>query len=121
MTLLTWCGLGALGGCGAILRFLLDGAVSSRLSTSFPLGTLAVNLAGSLALGLIVGLGSGDGDLRLISVGLLGSFTTFSTWMLESQRLSEDGQAITAMKNLTFSLAIGISLTWFGMQIGEAL
>jgi CrcB protein len=121
MSLLTWLSVGLLGGCGAILRFLLDGAVSSRITTSFPLGTLAVNLAGALALGVLVGAGVGGTDLRVVGIGLLGSFTTFSTWMLESERLSEEGEATTAMMNLLASLALGVCVAWLGMQIGEAL
>lgn len=121
MSLVAWLALGALGGVGAILRFLLDGAVSARLITNFPIGTLAVNLVGALALGLLVGLGLDDNDLRLAGVGLLGSFTTFSTWMLESERLSEDGAVAAAVRNLLISLALGVLVAWVGIQVGEAL
>ena len=55
-TVVVWCGVGVLGGIGAILRFLVDGAVSRRAARAFPFGTLTVNLSGSLALGLIAGL-----------------------------------------------------------------
>lgn len=113
--------MGALGGVGAILRFLLDGSVSARLITDFPIGTLAVNLAGALTLGLLVGFGLDGSDLRLTGVGLLGSFTTFSTWMIESERLSEDGAIAAGLGNLLISLALGFLLAWVGVRVGEVL
>ena len=80
-------GIGLLGGAGAIGRFLLDGAVASQVGRSFPWGTLAVNISGAFALGALVGANLGADALRLAGTGVLGSFTTFSTWMLESHRL----------------------------------
>ena len=85
-------GLGLIGGVGAMARFLLDGAVSSRLARRFPFGTLAVNLSGSFAMGVLVGLALDDGAYDVLGTGLIGAFTTFSTWALESHRLAEDGQ-----------------------------
>ena len=121
MDFFVWCGLGLLGGLGAVLRFGLDAVVSDRLNGNFPSGTFAVNLAGALLLGLLVGIGV-DGDaLRLAGVGLLGSFTTFSTWMFESERLTEDGQLRVAGLNILASLGLGIGLAWLGMQVGAAL
>ena len=121
MSALTWVGLGLLGGVGAILRFALDGAVSRRLTSDFPSGTLAVNLLGSLALGVLVGVTSDAQALRLIGAGLLGSFTTFSTWMLETDRLAEDGEPGLAWANLLVSLVAGLVVAWLGMKCGAAL
>ena len=84
-------GIGLFGAVGAIARFLLDGAVSARASSSFPWGTLVVNLTGAFALGFVTGQLSGDAQL-LVGTGLLGGYTTFSTWMFESHRLGEDGE-----------------------------
>lgn len=121
MDLLLWLGLGVLGGVGALCRFLFDGAVSARFAGGFPAGTLAVNATGALVLGILVSSAIGDDGLRVVGVGLLGSFTTFSTWMLESERAAEDGKTRTAVANVAISLAVGVALAWAGMQIGEAL
>lgn len=78
MSVLVWAGVGALGGVGAVARVLLSrGTVR---------GTLLVNLGGAFALGLLAGAGV-DGDARLLlGGGLLGAFTTFSTWMAQARR-----------------------------------
>lgn len=114
-------GVGLLGGLGATLRFLLDGAVAGRLSATFPVGTLTVNLLGAFVLGVLAGVGLGH-DVRLLAAtGLLGALTTFSTWMLESERLGEEGLPGRALANLLLSLALGVVLAWLGTQIGGAL
>lgn len=114
-------GIGLLGGLGAVLRFLLDGTVSLRVAGAFPWGTLAVNLIGALALGLVVGAGFGGDSLKLVSLGLLGGFTTFSTWAFESHRLAEDGMVRLGAVNFAVSLVLGVGTVWAGQQIGELL
>ena len=114
-------GIGLLGGVGAIGRFLLDGAVASRAGDRFPWGTLAVNLSGALALGALVGAEVGGDALRLAGTGLLGAYTTFSTWMFESQRLAEDGELRRGLANLVVSLALGLACAWLGREIGGGL
>ncbi|MEA2474030.1 MAG: fluoride exporter [Thermoleophilaceae bacterium] len=112
---------GLLGGVGALARFLLDGAVAGRLRRSFPYGTLAVNLSGALALGLLVGATADLDTTRLVGGGLLGAYTTFSTWALESHRLAEDGELRPAALNFAVSLALGIAAAWLGREIGMGL
>lgn len=113
--------VGALGGVGAIARFLLDGAVAGRLGRGFPYGTLVVNLVGSFALGLLVGLAI-DGDAyRMAATGLIGAFTTFSTWALESHRLGEDGRLRIGALNFAVSLVLGVLLAWAGRKLGVEL
>ena len=121
MSLAVIVGIGLLGGGGAVARFLLDGAVAGRLGRSFPWGTLAVNLTGAFVLGALVGANVGADTLRLVGTGLLGSFTTFSTWALESHRLGEDGQLRLGVANFIVSLALGISAAWLGRELGAAL
>lgn len=121
MSVLAVVTVGLLGGTGAVARLLLDGGVSDRWSGSLPLGTLAVNLLGTIVLGVLVGAGTDDDALRLWAIGLLGSFTTFSTWMLESQRLAEDGAGVGAAGNVAVSLVLGVVLAWAGMQLGGVL
>ena len=110
MSLTSWLGIAALGGTGAIARFLLDGAVSSRAGTAFPWGTLAVNASGSFALGVV-------GTNVVVGTGLLGAYTTFSTWMLETHRLAEDGRWRPAVFNIVGSLAVGLAAAWLGRQL----
>jgi CrcB protein len=113
--------IGLVGGVGAIARFLLDGAVAGGLGRDFPYGTLAVNLLGSFVLGVLVGIAL-DGDAyRVAGTGFLGSFTTFSTWALESHRLGEDGQLRLGAANFAISLLLGVAVVWGGRQLGAAL
>jgi fluoride exporter len=114
-------GVGLLGGAGALGRFLVDAAVSARVSDRFPWGTLVVNLGGALALGVLVGAAVTSDALRLAGTGLLGAYTTFSTWMFESHRLAEDGQGRLGAANLLGSLALGVAAAWLGRRIGASL
>jgi CrcB protein len=109
-------GIGLFGAVGAIARFLLDGVVSARASSSFPWGTLVVNLTGAFALGFVTGKLSGDAQL-LVGTGLLGGYTTFSTWMFESHRLGEDGELRAGVVNLLGSLILGILAVWLGRTL----
>ena len=120
MSLGVWIAVALLGGAGAVLRFELDGLVQ-RVADEFPLGTLAVNATGSLALGILVGAGVGGDALLLAGTGLLGSFTTFSTWMLETQRLTEDGDERVAAWNIGLSVAVGLAVAGGGWAIGAVL
>jgi CrcB protein len=113
-----WIGVVLLGGAGAIARFVLDSAVSARLGRGFPLGTLVVNASGALALGLLTGLAASGDTLVLAGTATLGSYTTFSTWMLETHRLAEDGALAPAALNVLVSLAIGIGAALLGRAIG---
>jgi CrcB protein len=121
VTALVWLGLGALGGVGAVARFLLDGAVAGRLGRSFPFGTLAVNISGAFLLGVLAGAALGGDAYRLFATGLLGAFTTFSTWALESHRLGEDGQLRLGVVNFLASLALGVAAVWLGRELGGLL
>lgn len=121
MSLTTALALGLLGGGGALARFLLDGAIATRLGDDFPYGTLAVNLSGALLFGILAGAVPGDETTRLLGTGLLGSYTTFSTWALESHRLAEKGEARLGALNFAVSLALGITAAWLGMKLGDLL
>jgi fluoride exporter len=118
---LPWLGLAAFGALGALGRFTVDGAVSSRRPSDFPFGTLVVNLTGGFTLGLLVGLGV-TGDARFIlGTGLLGGYTTFSTWMVEAQRLGEDGEWRLMWLNLAVPMLAGLAATSLGWILGAAL
>jgi CrcB protein len=118
---MVWVAVGALGGVGALARFLLDSVVAQRTGAAFPFGTLAVNLSGALLLGLLAGLALTGDALLLAGTALLGSYTTFSTWMFESQRLGEDGQPVQFWLNIAGSLVLGLATAAVGRAIGLAL
>jgi CrcB protein len=114
-------GVGLVGGLGAVARLLLDAAVSSRLGRGLPFGTLAVNLTGSFALGVVVAAVVSDDWLKLAGTGFLGAYTTFSTWAFESHRLAEEGRGRPAVLNVALSVALGLLVAWAGREVGGAL
>lgn len=116
-----WVGAGLLGGVGALLRFGLDGAVQGRLAGELPVGTLVVNVVGSFCLGLLTGLDVTGDALLLAGTAVLGSFTTFSTLVLETERLAEDGQDRVALANVVLSLAGGLGAAAAGWALGALL
>jgi len=116
-----WIGVALLGGLGSILRFVVDGAIGERASGSFPLGTFAINISGALILGLLAGLAVSGDMLVLAGTATLGAYTTFSTWMLESHRLSEDGELRLALLNIFGSLAAGVAAAALGHVLGASL
>lgn len=117
-TTVLWLGVLACGGVGAVLRFLVDGAVSRRLSGRFPYGTLVVNLSGAFVLGLLDGIVLPGDEALLFGTGVIGAYTTFSTWMFETQRLGEERQVARAVANIWVSLVAGVGLAALGLWWG---
>jgi len=115
-----WVGVAVIGGVGALTRFAGDSAVERRFSPSFPLGTLLINLTGSLTLGTLAGADVAGNGLMLAGTAFLGSFTTFSTLAFETHRLSEDGEYRIAFTNLIGSLAAGFAAAALGWLIGSS-
>jgi fluoride exporter len=109
------------GGAGAVARFLVDGIVQSRRATDFPLGTLVVNLSGAFLLGLLAGLAPPSRLMLVLGTATIGSYTTFSTWMLEVHRPAEDGDRGLALWNLAVMVAGGIVAVVLGRALGRAL
>lgn len=98
-----------LGGLGAAARWTVDGAVRRRWATSFPAGTVAVNVSGSFLAGLLTGAAlagvlGGPAEAAAVT-GFCGGYTTFSTAMADTVRLARDGQAVRAALN-----AVGTAL-----------
>ena len=117
----------AVGGAfGSVLRYLVDGWVLDRVGTGFPFGTLVVNLSGAFVLGLLAALSIDrsvlPADIRApVLIGFIGAYTTFSTLMLESWRLVEDGQVAAAAANLFGSAILGIVAVVAGLALGRVL
>ena len=118
MSVLVWVAVGLLGGIGALGRFFVDGVIASRFGRDYPIGTLVVNLSGAAALGFLVGLGFKGDRLLLAGTATLGSYTTFSTWMLETHRLAEEGAFARAALNIAVSLGVGVGAALLGRTIG---
>ena len=121
MSVALWTGVVLIGGAGSVLRFLVDRAIASRTASSFPYGTLVVNLSGSVLLGLITGLALGHDQALLAGTAAVGSYTTFSTWMFETQRLGEERQVLSLAANVLVSLATGVAAAALGRLIGSQL
>ena len=116
-----WVGVGVFGAIGAWARFAVGGAVTARRPSAFPYGTFVVNLTGGFALGLLVGLSVVGDALLVLGTGLLGGYTTFSTWMVEAQRLGEDGDFARMLAYLLGSMAAGVAATGLGWLAGGAV
>ncbi len=118
--------IGIGGFAGAIARYLVDGAVSERTAGAFPWGTLVVNLSGSFLLGLLFAMTAERAILPAevrgpVLIGFIGAYTTFSTFMLESWRLVEDGATALALANLFGSVALGLVAVVAGLSLGRLL
>ena len=114
------------GAVGSVLRFWLTKAVHTMTGYAFPYGTLAVNVLGCLAMGWLfvtfVERGLSDGPWRAgLLVGVLGGFTTFSAFSMETVRLIEQGTAFQAVVNIAASVTLCLAATWAGMLLARGL
>jgi fluoride exporter len=118
-------GIAVAGASGAVLRHLVDHLVQRRIDREFPLGILAVNVSGSFALGTLVGAGLhhvlSATSVTVLGTGLIGSFTTFSTFTFDTVRLVEDGFPSTAVLNALVAVGVGIGAAVAGIALGSLL
>lgn len=121
MSVLLWAGVALIGGAGSVLRFLVDRTVTSRLGRDFPTGTMVVNLSGAALLGLVSGAALSHDASLLAGTAAVGSYTTFSTWLFETQRLSEEREHVRAGVNVLASLALGFAMAALGHWLGAKL
>jgi len=121
VNIVIWTAVAAIGGAGSVARFLLDGAVSAAAGRDFPLGTMVVNISGAVILGLLTGLALGHTQALLAGTAAVGSYTTFSTWMLETQRLAEERQYRKVLVNVAVSIAAGVAAAALGRLLGAQL
>jgi len=118
--------IGIAGALGALARYGLDGFVSRRLPSSFPWGTLVVNVSGAFALGFLMilmteQLTTASWLRSALTIGLLGAYTTFSTLSYETYRLLEDGAVGLAAANMLGSMAAGLFAVYLGVVAARAL
>lgn len=114
------------GAVGALLRFWASNGIYSLLGRSFPYGTLAVNVLGSLLMGylyvlLIDKLALGPQWRAALLIGLLGAFTTFSTFSIETLNLVEEGEMLKALLNILLSVTLCLFAAWAGVLAGRSL
>jgi fluoride exporter len=121
-----WIALGsALGG---VLRYWCSGLVARAFGETFPWGTIVVNVAGSLLIGLFATLSGPDGRLfvgtmtrQFVMLGLLGGFTTFSSFSLQTLNLAQNGEWVQAATNIVGSVLLCLMGVWLGHALAVAI
>ncbi len=117
----------AIGGAmGAVLRFWVSHGIHALMGRNYPYGTLTVNVVGSLFMGVLYMLLTerlelGPAWRSLILVGLLGAFTTFSTFSLETLHLLDNGEVLKAFTNVVSNVVLCVAAVWLGVLIGRAV
>lgn len=114
------------GAAGALLRYWLSGGVYALLGKDFPYGTLSVNVIGSLLMGLayvfLFERMAVSSEMRAaLVIGLLGAFTTFSTFSIETLNLIEAGEQLKAGMNILLSVTLCLAGCWLGLVLGRQL
>jgi CrcB protein len=111
------------GACGAVLRYSVDHVVQRRVGSDFPLGTLVINVSGSLVLGFLTGSAVHHGVsatwLTVAGTGLIGAYTTFSTFTFDLVRLAEADRWRLSVLNLALSIVAGLGAAGIGLALGS--
>uniref|UniRef100_A0A486XKL6 Fluoride-specific ion channel FluC n=1 Tax=Rheinheimera sp. BAL341 TaxID=1708203 RepID=A0A486XKL6_9GAMM len=122
--MLTYLAVAVGGAAGAALRFGVNELALNVFGKSFPFGTLLVNILGSFVLGVLYGLFS-SGLLAtspwraLMAIGLIGAFTTFSTFSLDTVLLLQQGDWLKAIANVLLNVLLCLTLAWLGLKLGS--
>jgi CrcB protein len=127
-TLATYLAVMAGGALGSAARLWMSGALAARWGETFPVGTLAVNVAGCLLIGLFTGATGPDSPLmvpplarQFASIGVLGGFTTFSSFGLQTVNLAADGEWLYAFLYVILSVALCLASAWIGIALATSL
>jgi CrcB protein len=116
-------GLVMAGALGAVLRYVVDRTVQRRSRSTFPLGILVVNLSGSLVLGVLAGSAAHHGVsaawLTVAGTGLVGAYTTFSTFTFDTVHLLESREWAPSAVNMVVSLGAGLGAAALGLALGS--
>lgn len=118
--------IGVAGFAGAISRYSVEGWVSARTRGSFPWGTLVVNISACALIGFVAALLTErfrvNPTVRIaITVGFVGTYSTFSTWAFETMKLQNDGAHALALANVAASIVAGMAAVYAGTWLGRAL
>ena len=109
------------GGVGAATRFVVDGVIRERFTRGLPVATMAINISGSLLLGLLTGLvvfhGLGGPWVAVATTGFCGGYTTFSTAMVEAVRLAQSGELRRAVSSALGTLVLAVAAAALGMTV----
>ncbi len=121
-----WLAIASGGAIGALGRYLVSGGVHGLLGRGFPYGTLTVNVLGSLLMGilyiLLLDRVSLSAEWRAaLQIGLLGAFTTFSTFSIETLLLIENGELMRAFANIILSVVLCLAAVWVGVIVGRQI
>ncbi len=106
------------GGLGAVARFALDSLITARWPAPLPVGTVVINVSGSLLLGLLTGwaVNSDGGDVAaVLGIGFLGGYTTFSTASVEAARLVRSGRSVGAALHAVAMVVLGLAAALIGL------
>jgi CrcB protein len=113
------------GAVGAVLRFLVDRAVQTRSESDFPVGTLVVNVSGATVLGFLTGAGIhhhlAEGWVTILGTGMIGAYTTFSTFAYDVRRLFTEDAPTSALANVGVSVLAGLGAAAAGLALGAIL
>lgn len=124
--MMQWIAIASGGALGAVLRYATSTLIYNKFGQGFPYGTLGVNIIGSFIMGclyilLIERLSVATEWRSFLLIGLLGAFTTFSTFSLETLNLMFSGEITKAMLNIALSVILCLFAAWFGVLIGRQL
>jgi len=122
--LMKWILIASGGAFGSVMRYWMQGAVQGLAGIGFPAGTVAVNVLGCLGIGLLAALFNGPFLVREeyrvgLTVGILGGFTTFSAFGLETFLLAQGGHLRLALLNILASCGLGLIAVWCGYRMGQ--
>jgi len=119
-----WVAIG--GALGSVARFGLDGLISARLGTTFPWGTLAINVTGSFLIGVFAAYSDPDGRVMIspgvrqfLMIGICGGYTTFSSFSLQTLNLLREREWLYAGGNVILSVVLCMIAVWLGWLIGS--
>lgn len=119
MVNILWIGLG--GALGTMARYWLSGFVAQRIGETFPWGTMAVNISGSFVIGLFAALTDPDGRWlvsptarQFVMIGILGGYTTFSSFSFQTLNLAREGEWLWAGSNVLLSVVLCLAAVWLG-------
>ncbi|MGH6870558.1 MAG: fluoride efflux transporter CrcB [Rhizomicrobium sp.] len=127
MSLLVYLAVAAGGALGTVGRYALSGLVANAFGQTFPWGTLIVNVTGSFVIGFFGAVSGPDGRFlvsgttrQFVMVGICGSYTTFSSFSLQTLNLMRDGEWLYAAGNVFGSVALCLAFVWLGVVAGAA-